>query len=175
MNQAQRNFLIQKIRDGVNAQVKLIEGNKEEPPSLSNYLLHAVMAGTFEIITNDQIKELIRKKALNSKANSDSWMSRDSGWGSSDKKLAFDPKDFFILPEEYKKLWDEHRIRQEQIHQEVNDLKIKTDGLITRIQLASDKTLQAMINEIDDMGNITLMDTTLKSLTSPSFNKALNG
>lgn len=38
--------------------------------------------------------------------------------------------------------------------------------LVTRIQLASDKTLEKMISEVDDMGDVSLMDTKLKSLIS---------
>jgi len=33
-----------------------------------------------------------------------------------------------------------------------------------RVQLASDKTLQKLINEVDDMGDLSLMDTKLKML-----------
>lgn len=42
------------------------------------------------------------------------------------------------------------------------------EGLCTRIQLASNKTLEKMIAEVDDMGDISLVDCTLKALLSSS-------
>ena len=39
------------------------------------------------------------------------------------------------------------------------------NNLITRIRLASNKTLEKMINEIDDMGEISLFDKKLKQIT----------
>lgn len=43
---------------------------------------------------------------------------------------------------------------------------MQSEGLCTRIQLASNKTLEKMIAEVDDMGDISLVDCTLKALMS---------
>lgn len=163
MNQVQRNFLIKKIEETVKARIKALEDAKPEAPSLNNYLLHAVMSNNFDIISNEQIKELIRKMALKSK-DRDDWMG--NSWGSASKnKIFFNATDLFIVPEEYKKLWDEYAKERNRIEAEIGEIHIQADTLITRIQLASDKTLQTMINEVDDMGNISLMDSKLRLLT----------
>lgn len=165
MNQTQRNFLIKKIQESVNAKIKILREDKEDPPSLSNYILHYVMSGNFEIISNDKIKEIITEKALNSKAGRDSWMSGQRAWSSDSGEISFRATDFFVLPDDFKKLMDEYLEKDKKRRDEINDLQMQADGLITRIQLASDKTLQTLINEIDDMGNISLMDTRLKALS----------
>lgn len=162
MNQVQRNFLIKKITDSVEIRKRLIRESKPEPPSLSIYILHAVMSGDFEIISQDEIKELLRKKALNSKERED-WAG--NSWHTANKGgLHFTLKEFFKIPEEYTRLYDQWRQTTEKMESEYAQLVRQSDGLITRIQLASDKTLQKMINEVDDMGDLSLMDTKLKLL-----------
>lgn len=176
MNQAQRKFLIDKITQSVNETVRALTSSREDEPSLSNYLFHVVMSGTFAIKSNEEIREMIREKALNSKSGRDSWLGTRSIYGGNNRsEISFEATDFFILPEEYKKVRMEYEDRQKQLDAHIYNLKMQSDGLITRIQLASDRTLQTMINEVDDMGNISLMDTRLKELTSPSLNKQLNG
>ena len=166
MNQTQRQFLIKKIQDTVNARVKILEDCKPQAPSLSNYVLHAVMSENFEIIDNDKIKELIRAMALSAKEKDD-WMG--NSWGTTRKdKIIFNVKDFFILPPEYDNLFKEYREKTNSLNEEIHTLKVQSDTLITRIQLASDKILQTMINEVDDMGNISLMDTKIKLLNNGS-------
>ncbi len=164
MNNTQRQFLIKKIQDVASNRIKAIENCKPEAPSLSNYILHAVMSDNFEILNTVEIKELIKQKALKAKERDD-WMG--NSWGSASKdKIFFDAKTFFKLPAEYKILYDDYVQKTREANEEVHNIKIQLDTLITRIQLASDKTLQTMINEVDDMGNISLMDTKLKFLTN---------
>lgn len=163
MNQVQRNFLIKKIDETVRITVKSLEESIPESPSLSNYLLHAVMSNNFDIISKEQTKELIRQKALKSK-DRDDWLG--NSWGSASKKdIHFNTSEFFIVPEDYKKLRDEYQEAKNKIEHQIREVLLQADTLKTRIQLASDKTLQTMINEVDDMGNISLMDSKLKLLT----------
>lgn len=164
MNQTQRNFLIKKIEDAVKIRINALESDKEDAPSLNNYLLHDVMAGTFKIRSNEEIKEMIKQKALNSKAGKENWMSNTDGMYSSDRRLCFNPMEFFIIPEEFKNRFNSYTARLNKKREEAHKLRLQADGLITRIQLASDKTLQKMINEVDDMGDLSLMDTKLKLL-----------
>lgn len=163
MNQTQRKFLIDKIEKSAKTQRQALENSMPQPPSLNNYLLHAVMSNNFEIKNTEELKEMIRQMALKAK-DRDDWMGNH--WGSASKSnIHFKASEFFIVPEEYKILANEYRIKSESIRKQMYDLDMQVDGLITRIQLASDKTLQTMINEVDDMGNISLFDTKLKELT----------
>lgn len=164
MNQTQRQFLIKKIQESVDNRIKVLEGCKPSAPSLSNYILHAVMSEKFEIISTEKIRNLIKSMALKAKEKDD-WMG--NSWGSSSKdKIIFNVKDFFILPAEYQDLYKEYRDKTNSINEQITTLRIQSDSLITRIQLASDKVLQTMINEVDDMGNISLLDTKIKVLTN---------
>lgn len=164
MNQAQRNFLIKKIEEKTKTEIKALEGCKPEAPSLSNYLLHAVMSGNFELKTVEHIKEVIRRKALNSKERS-GWLNNDR-WSDAGVTVSFNANDIFVIPDEYKLLSDEYWQKTKEINNKIRELYIQSETLITRIQLASDKTLQTLINEVDDMGNLSLMDTKMKQITN---------
>lgn len=164
MNQSQRTFLIKKIEETSKMRIKVLEESLPERPNLENYLLHAVMSGNFQLRTIDEIKETLRQKALKG-SERDNWLG--NSWGSGNKTdVHFKPREIFIIPDEYEKLLKEYKERDSEVRERINKIKIEVDTLITRIQLASDKTLQTMINEVDDMGNISLMDTKLKQLTA---------
>ncbi len=163
MNQAQRNYLIRKIEESQKVRDEALKKSLPAPPNLNNYLLHAVMSNNFELIGIEALKELIRMKALNSKAGESNWMSSDR-WGNN-TKIEFQAKDIFVIPEEYTKLLEEYKKQYAEVEKERQELSLQSQGLITRITLASDKTLQKMINEVDDMGDISLMDTKIKFLS----------
>jgi len=163
MNQAQRNFLIKKIEESAKVRTEALRSSIPNAPSLNNYLLHAVMSNNFEIKTTEQLKEMVRQMALKAK-DRDDWMG--NSWGSANKSaIHFDAKDFFNVPEEYQKLYNAYKEKRKNAEDEMYSIQVQADTLITRIQLASDKILQTMINEVDDMGNISLMDAKLKLLT----------
>jgi hypothetical protein len=46
----------------------------------------------------------------------------------------------------------------------MRQLQIQLETLEVRIMVASDKALQKLINEVDDMGDISLIDTRIKLL-----------
>ena len=164
MNQTQRNFLIKKIEDSTKLQIKALESNKQQFPDLNLWLLHAVLSNDFQMRPIEEIRETIRQRALKNKERED-WMGNT--WGSANKSdMHFKAREIFILPDEYEQKVSEARKANEDIDEKIRQLHIQSDSLITRITLASDKTLQTMINEVDNMGDISLMDTKIKALTS---------
>lgn len=171
MNQTQRSFLIKKIEAGVESTIKMLRDSKPEGPSLNKWLLHYVLSDKFEINSIEHIKGLIKKMALKA-GDRDDWMG--NSWGSGNKKgIHFEAKDIFVMPPEYQELAEAYLIETNAINDKIYQLQIQADTLITRIQLASDKTLDKMITEVDDMGDISLIDTKLKLLSSGNDSKLL--
>lgn len=164
MNQTQRQFLIDKITKSVKDQIKELEDSKPKPPNLSNYLLHAVMSGNFEIISNEEIKALIVAKALKGKSG-ENWLGSRYAFGNNDaREIYFSLTDFFIIPPAYKELRNDYIEKVKAVDQQVYQLNIQLETLVTRIQLASNGTLQQVISEVDDMGNLSLFDSSMKRL-----------
>ena len=165
MNQTQRTFLINKIKETTTKRVEELKKQIPQHPSLTNYLFSAVMKDDFELQSTESLRELIKAKALNSKEGSN-WLNEDTmGW-QKERTIRLGISELFVIPDDYTKVYNEYKEQKEKIEAEINAIKLQSDTLITRIQLASDKVLQTMINEVDDMGNISLMDTKIKSLTA---------
>lgn len=167
MNQAQRNFLIKKIEDQVKITCDALKEEKPEQPNLNNWLLHAVLSDTFELQSIESIKEVLRQKAFNATKDVN-WLTgeRESGWNGSGRGVGFKVQDIFVLSEDYKQKRDNYSATSNRIDEKIKTIKVQAETLITRIQLASDKTLDKMINEIDDMGDISLMDTKIRYLNA---------
>lgn len=168
MNQAQRKFLIEKIEANVKARTdELKHSNIEQPPSLENYFYGLALSGKLEIQPQEHIKKVMSDRAMKhtSERYSETWLGTSQGELINRSQVKIPIRDLFIVPKEYDDLWNEYRKRDEENKQRIRQLRIECDTLITRIQLASDKTLEKMISEIDDMGDISLMDTKLKLLS----------
>lgn len=164
MNQTQRNFLIEKVKKESQAKIAMLEKSLPEAPSLSNYLFHAVMSGTFEIADNETIRGIIKDKALSAKSQKDWMNSKAAGWGSNPNEIAFRATEFFKTPKEFEVRFKEYKEKKDEVEKQIELIKAQTDTLVVRIQLASNSTLQRMINEVDNMGDLSLMDTKLKLL-----------
>lgn len=167
MNQAQRNFLIKRIEDQVKASIEALKDKKPDAPNLNNYLLHQVLSGKLKIKPTEHIKKAIIKRALEAKEG-ENWMTgeRNNYSGLGAKLFKLNVTDLIDVDAEYTRLLEEYKAASVDIDDKIRVLRVQSDTLITRIQLASDRTLDKMINEIDDMGDISLMDTKIRFLNA---------
>lgn len=164
MNQTQRKFLIDKIQEQIKKTDEALKKSLPEEPILAGYLLQELFAGTLEMRTKKSVMDLLKQRAMK---NPTKWLC-DDNWRSKADKVEFALPDFFVIPEKYKTdyaAWESETARIEETRR---TLRLQSEGLCTRIQLASNKTLEKMIAEVDDMGDISLVDCTLKALLSSS-------
>jgi hypothetical protein len=174
MNQAQRKFLIDRIEANVKAQIDALNhSDTEQPPSLENYFYGLALSGKLEIQPQEHIKKVMSDRAMKHTAQrySETWLGTSQGDLINRASVKIPIRDLFVVPKEYDDLWNEYRKNDEEKKQRIRQIRIECDTLVTRIQLASDKTLEKMISEVDDMGDVSLMDTKLKSLIAPQENK----
>ena len=164
MNQSQRNFLVEKIEGSVDVKIRALKDSLPEPPHLVNFIYHKVMSGNFDIQDKDVLKSIITDRCINTPSDKEWNTSTRGGWDKS-SKIEFKLADFFIIPAEFQEKIDKYNIETEETRQQINLIQSQADTLIVRIKLASNSTLESMIREVDDMGNISLMDTKLKALT----------
>lgn len=165
MNQAQRTFLIKKIEETTKSHIAALEHEKPNYPNLEKYLLNAIMSEKFELQSTEHLRQAIINKVLNMK-ESDKLLgdSRNMSWGENHKVITIKVEDVFVIPAAFQELKDAYKAKHSEVSEKVRQIQVQADTLITRIQLASDKTLDKMINEVDDMGDISLMDTKIKLL-----------
>lgn len=163
MNQTQRKFLIDKIGEKTNERIKALYESKQQYPSASNYLFKAILSGTLELQPDAVTLKALEDKARKAKEGYN-WLSEDHmGW---DKETTVKIKleHLFVLPEDFYNEQERVREHNEGITKQIAELRIALDTLEVRIQLASDKTLAGMVSEVDDMGDIKLIDSSLKLL-----------
>lgn len=170
MNQQQRDFLVKTIEGKTKAAISALESGLKERPSLSNYLWRSAMNKTLEFNTPDEMAEAFYKKALRTKEGKN-WMKEERGgaWITEIGTDGFPIVNFEItniikLPKEYFEELQKWNANKEKIEKQVMEMHQQLETLIFRIKLASDKVLQQIINEVDDMGNLSLLDTKIKLL-----------
>lgn len=167
MNQAQRKFLIDRIEAKTKAKIEEISRSETlQPPSLENYFYGLALTGQLQIQSTEHIKKVICERAMahTSKSYSETWLGTNQGDLIDKAKVRLKIRDLFVVPSDYDEMWEAYRKSREEKEEQIRVLRMECDSITTRIQLASDKTLDRMIAEIDDMGDISLMDNTLKTL-----------
>lgn len=165
MNTAQRKFLIEKIQSKVKDRIEELRKSLEELPSASNYIFKAVMNDSLELQSPEKIIEAIKKKALNAKEGQN-WLSEERMGINKENTIRLPLKSLIVYPKDYYAELERVHLHNESINKQIKELKIQLDTIEVRIQLASDKSLQKLINEVDDMGDISLIDTRIKLLNN---------
>ena len=162
MNQVQRKYLIDKITAKTREKIKELSNQKIDLPNASNWIFKTILSDDLKIQSQEHILNTLKTKALDSKEGTN-WLSDGRGWDR-DRIVQLKLEDLIILPQDFYLAMEKAKGQNEIINQEINLLQSQLDAIELRIQLASDKTLQKMINEVDDMGELSLIDTKLKLL-----------
>lgn len=164
MNSTQRKFLIEKIQTETKKKIGELRKTLLEHPNANNWLFNAVMTGNLEIQSREHILEVVKQKALNSSQNKN-WLSNESmGWERYSSVKFGRLSDIFVIPEDYKNEIKRVEDFNKSIKEKIDGLEVHLNTIEMRIQLSSDSVLKKLINEIDDMGDIKLIDTTVKKL-----------
>lgn len=164
MNTTQRKYLVDKITERIKAKIKALEDTMPEGISLNVYMLHRVMSNDFEIKTNEELKKVILEKALKAGQNKsyrEDWLG--NAWGTASKgNVSFYLSEFFIIPQEYLDMIENRKVEMNKIYAQIADLNTQLETMEVRIMLASDKALQNIVNDVDDLGDIRLIDSKIK-------------
>ena len=165
MNNQQRNFLTKKIDENRTTAVQMLDRTRPKCPSLSNYLWKYAVEGTLQIQPEATIKEAIRQMALKAEGSGHDWLQENHWGGSARRSIEIKINDLLVVPKEYQDAYEEYKRQEQEINEQIYQINTQADTLITRITLASDSVLNKLVNEVDDMGSLSLMDTKLKQLT----------
>ena len=163
MNTAQRKFLIERIQQKVKDKIEQLKSSLKEYPSASNYIFKSIMNDQLELQPKEVILNALKQKALKSKEG-ENWLSNERMGFNKERTIRMLIEELIVIPEDYKKELELVRSYNKGIRDEIDLLKVQLDTIEVRIQLASAKTLEKLVNEVDDMGSISLIDTKLKLL-----------
>lgn len=162
MNQQQRKFLIDKLKEEYNRQKKELESQFMKLPNPDNYMYLAIMSGTARVRDHEEILATVKNYALKSEPGA-SWLTESHRWGRGNGTI-IDVWEIFEQPEEFRKAMQVAKAHNEALEEKILELKILSDTMETRIQLASGKTLEGIIQDVDDLGDLRLVDQKLKLL-----------
>ena len=161
MNSIQRKFLVDRINTKVDEKIKNLRDSLEEFPSASNYIFKAIMSDKLKLKSEAHILSAIKAKALSAKEGTN-WLSDERMGMNKENTIKLLLKDLIELPEDFHEQKNLVSENNRAILKEIEELKIQKETLEVRIQLASDKTLCGLIQEVDDMGDLKLVDAKLK-------------
>lgn len=172
MNASQRKFLTDKINSAVRDKKQALKDAIPNKPDMNKYLTSAIMSNDFELKNIRQIRDYFTKRVLAAEDNDREKLVERSG--GSYRNNYEDSKDFiqvdvdalFVIPEKFATTYNEYVEKKNALEDAIAKLEKEQEALITRITLASDRTLQKMIDEVDDMGAVSLMDTKLREITA---------
>lgn len=167
MNAQQRKFLIERIQQKVKDKIKALQDSYLEYPSASNFIFKAILNNELKLQPEDVILNTLKQKALNAK-DGQNWLSEERMGANKETSVRIPLAGFIVLPEDYYKEYTRVESHNRKIKEDISVLKIQLDTIEVRIQLASDKRLEKLINEVDDMGDLSLIDTNLKLLLPES-------
>lgn len=164
MNASQRKFLVERIQGKTKERIETLKKSLLQYPSASNFIFKAILNDKLELQPKETILEAIRKKALAAKEG-ENWLSEERIGFYKESHIRLLLSSLIVVPDDY--MQESRRVKEhnDTINAEIDLLKVQLDTIEVRIQLASDKTLQKLINEVDDMGSLSLIDTKLKLLS----------
>lgn len=165
MNATQRKFLVEKIQKKVKDKIEELRRDKFDYPSASNYIFKAILNDTLELQDNATILKALKDKAIKSKEGAN-WLSNEYMGANKETTIQLLIDELVVVPEDFDKERKRVHDHNKGIDSEIQSLYAQLDTIEVRIQLASDKVLQKLINEVDDMGDISLIDTKIKFLNN---------
>jgi len=164
MNQKQRDFLIDQVRKNHRKEEETLNKQRPEEPSLNNYITAAILDGTFKLRPTETIRKTIKERVLKLGKKGSLLGSGRSSWKDDDEDddvIELKAKDFFELPPGYTEAYDEYTRRRAEFDKKADDLDAMRDTLTLKIQIGSDKVLDQLIEQADNLADLSLMQTSL--------------
>lgn len=164
MNQKQREFLLDQVKKIYQGESSRHDKHKPDEPNLSNYLVAAILAGEAKMKSIDSLQKKMRERVIKL-GKKDAFLTGDSyhRYGDDDEGncIVLPALDLFEEPSAYTK----ERLRYEAEYAEWKEKQAALNelhrSLEIKIQIGSDATLDALISEADNLGNLSLVNARL--------------
>jgi len=167
MNKDQRNFLITKISETCNKQIKVLEDEREDKPNLNNWLVAGFLDGTIQFtdikILAEKMKQRVLKMDRNDvllKEESDSFYNRKRK-EEENLYVHLRADELFVIPQGY---LDELKIYEENekaIDEKIKILEAQKDTIVMKLQIGSNEQLKKLIDEADNLVDLSLVNSQL--------------
>lgn len=154
MNQTQRKFIINKIQEKIEGRKEALRNAtyKKERPDPKSYLKAQLLTGTAKLKPEKEIIEAARVRAASGRMSA----------FTSNNTVDMPIEKMFVLPDDYYRDLEAYMTEQKAANDEYAEFLLQEETMITRVMLASDKVLVGIIDDIDKMGDLRLLNNSLK-------------
>lgn len=160
MNQHQRKFLLEAIEKQHRTELEQLKARKPQEPSLNNYLIASVLDGSFKLQDPDSIRTEIRERVRNL-GKADALVAGRSRWDKADDEttVTLPVGTLFKLPPDYLVALDKFTEANTKWDAEYQDLEAAIGAMRIKVQIGSDKSLEALVEQADKLCSMSLTKT----------------
>lgn len=162
MNQHQRKFLLEAVEKQYQKEKGAIEARKPKPPSLNNYLIAAILDGSFVMKGQEAVRQLILER-VRSLGKSDTLLDGGSVWGKrpdeSTQTINLPADLLFELPIGYANSFEKYMADLKAWQQEMDSLESAINSMRIKVQIGSDKALEALVEQADKLCSMSLTNS----------------
>jgi hypothetical protein len=160
MNQHQRKFLLEAIEKQYKLEINALRERKPKSVSLNNYLIAAILDGSFVMKSQDTIRDAFRQRVRSLGKGKALVSTAEDRWGNREK----DNEDVIQIPVdvlfEYPAEYAVERAKYEQAlkvwEEEMEALEASINAMRIKVQVGSDKALEALVDQADAICTMSL-------------------
>lgn len=161
MNKDQRKFLVDEIEKRARKDKEELRSRRPKEPSLNNYLVAAILDGSFKMKGSEEVRTAIRDR-VRDMGRDQSLVDRSrSSFGRNDDVEGVDkitlPVDIlFDLPPGYAEVYAKYEADLAAWQEEMKMLEVAFDAMRIKIQVGSNEALRALVDQADKLCELTL-------------------
>lgn len=174
MNQNQRKFLLEAIDKQFRAEMERLKERKPKAPSLNNYLIAAVLDGSFEMKDAETMRSALRERVRDlgkddtlTKTNGDRWSRRSSLDGEEAEMVYIPALLMFEEPPGYTEARAKYEAARAAWEQEMSSLDAAHRAMQLKVQIGSDKALSVLVDQADKLCSMSLTASSSLLLAAP--------
>ncbi len=163
MNQHQRKFLLEQIEGIYKTEKQALNDRRPKAPSLNNYLIAAILDGSARLRSQEEIAGDIRKRVRDlgkSEGLVTASSSRRWGRGSSDEddedEISLPALTLYVAPPDYAEARAAFDTAEAAWEAEKEALEASINAMRIKVQVGSDKSLEALVNQADNLCTMSL-------------------
>lgn len=146
--------------------VKELRAKRRAEPSLNNHLVASFLDGSAAFNDIEKLKEKIHQRVLKMSSGEVLIKTQNMtrgimGGRKEENTIQLRAEDLFIIPESYTKELDEVLEHNAKIDEEIQYLGDMLNTIIMKIQIGSDKHLAPLIEDVENIGDLRLVNSQL--------------
>jgi hypothetical protein len=160
MNQHQRKFLLEAVERQYKEEYSSLRERKPKEPSMNNYLIAAILDGSFVMKSADTIREAVVDRVKNL-GKDDAFLSTiRKSWSRSgddeDKSVSIPAGILFEMPPGYATAFAKYEAELASWEAESSALEASINAMRIKVQIGSDKALDALVEQADKLCSMSL-------------------